>query len=290
MRVATVVVSGGLRAAIVEDDCVLVTNLGRLDEAIGLGPRLSEYCVSELPVDDADFDAPVRPPVIFCCGQNYRDHLTEQDERHRRLGQDFFLKAGQTIATPNEPCFTNPSITHKLDYETELGLVIGRTAYRVPPAHALEHVFGYVVLNDLSARDQQFVDNRVAIGPGKNFVGATRLAPFVTTAEEIQDPQRLTVTTYVNDQLRQASSTANMRQTCAELVAYISKFLPLPPGSIVATGTPGGTALGQDMELGGTRNVPNGCSPASYLEAGDRVESRIESVGSLEFKVQAADE
>jgi 2-keto-4-pentenoate hydratase/2-oxohepta-3-ene-1,7-dioic acid hydratase in catechol pathway len=289
MRLASVVSGGERRAAVVEGDRAFVTETPGLDAALAASIDLKSARGEWRPLADVRLDAPLRPPVVFCAGQNYRDHLAEKapvevDE------PEFFLKAGQTIAAPGDPALLERDVTQKLDYETELGVVIGRPGRRLNPRDALAHVFGYVVVNDLTARDRQVnvsADGRttLSLGTSKNFDGSTRLASWVTTADEVGDPVNLALTTRVNGELRQSNTTANMLFDVASLIAFVSRFLTLLPGAVLATGTPGGTGWGHDPELGGTGVTPPGCEPGRYLEPGDTVESEVERVGRLTFEV-----
>ena len=289
MHLASVLSGGERWAAVVESDRAFVTEVPGLDAALAASIDLMSARGEWRQLADVELDAPLRPPVVFCAGQNYRDHLAEKapvdvDE------PEFFLKAGQTIATPDDPVPLERDVTKKLDYETELGVVIGRQGRRVDPGQALEHVFGYVVVNDLTARDRQVKlasDGRttMSLGTSKNFDGSTRLAPWVSTADEVGDPRNLALTTRVNGELRQSNTTANMLFDVAHLIAFVSRFLTLRPGAVLATGTPGGTGWGQDPELGGTGVTPPGCEPGRYLEPGDKVESEVERVGHLTFAV-----
>jgi 2-keto-4-pentenoate hydratase/2-oxohepta-3-ene-1,7-dioic acid hydratase in catechol pathway len=289
MRVASVVSGSERWAAVIEGDGAFVTDVPGLDTAVAGSIDLMSARGDWRPLADLRLDAPLRPSVVFCTGQNYRDHLAEKapvevDE------PEFFLKAGQTIAAPDDPVALERDVTRKLDYETELGVVIGRRGRRVDPSQALEHVFGYVVVNDLTARDRQVKvsaggQTTLSLGTSKNFDGSARLAPWVTTADEVGDPGNLALTTRVNGELRQSNTTANMLFDVAELIAFVSRYLTLRPGAVLATGTPGGTGWGQDPELGGTGVTPEGCEPGRYLEAGDVVESEVERVGRLTFEV-----
>ena len=289
MRLASVVAGGERWAAVVEEDRAFVTEVPGLDAALAAAIDLESARGEWRPLADVRLDAPLRPSVVFCAGQNYRDHLAEKapvevDE------PEFFLKAGQTIAAPDDPALIERDVTEKLDYETELGVVIGRRGRRVNPSDALGHVYGYVVVNDLTARDRQVkvsADGRttLSLGTSKNFDGSTRIAPWVTTADEVGDPGNLALTTRVSGELRQSNTTENMLFDVTELIAFVSRFLTLRPGAVLATGTPGGTGWGQDPELGGTGVTPPGCEPGRYLEAGDKVESEVERVGRLTFEV-----
>jgi 2-keto-4-pentenoate hydratase/2-oxohepta-3-ene-1,7-dioic acid hydratase in catechol pathway len=290
MRLVSVVLDDGRRrAAVLEGERVLVTDAPGLDAAIAEDYDFERAQGEWHDLADVRLDAPLYPTTVFCLGQNYRDHLAEKAPIELKE-PEFFLKAGQTVSAPDEPAAADPRVTAKLDYETELGIVIGRPGRAIPEEEALDHVFGYVVVNDLTARDRQVrpVSGgrfEMTLGPGKNFDGATRLAPCVTTADEVGDPHALALTTQVNGELRQSNSTASMIHRVPRLVAFVSQLLTLRPGTVISTGTPGGTGWGQDPELGGTGVTPPGCVPARYLAPGDRVRSEIERVGVLEFEV-----
>ncbi|HZD65874.1 MAG TPA: fumarylacetoacetate hydrolase family protein [Acidimicrobiales bacterium] len=290
MQAVTVLLDGDRRAGTLTGDEVLVDKERTLDEVIEAGVDLHRSATLRLPRAAVTLDAPLRPPVVLCTGQNYRDHLAEKAPVTVRE-PEFFIKAGQTIAGPGDPIVLDPRVTTKLDYETELGVVIGRPCRAVAAEAALDHVWGYVVVNDLTARDRQVVpqdDGGVAfaLGPSKNFDGATRLAPFLVTADEVPDPQAaLALTTTVSGERRQANTTANMIFSVAEIISYLSGLLTLHPGVIIATGTPGGTGWGRDPGLGGTSRSPAGCQPGRYLAEGERLRSEIDTVGSLEALV-----
>jgi 2-keto-4-pentenoate hydratase/2-oxohepta-3-ene-1,7-dioic acid hydratase in catechol pathway len=294
-RLVSTVIAGERRAGVLEGDQVWVTDLPGLDAAFDLGIELDslhDRAGRWVPSDDLRLDAPLRPEVVLCLGQNYRDHLDEKGPV-TITEPEFFLKAGQTVSAPDDPCVLQPEVTSKLDYETELGVVIGRTARHVSPEQALAFVAGYLVLNDLTARDRQVVPHEdgtvsFALGPAKNFDGATRMGPWLTTAADVRDPQRLGLRTTVNGELRQLNTTASMIFPVAELISFLSRLLTLRPGTIISTGTPGGTGWGTDAAIGGTGRVPRGCVPARYLAAGDEVTGTIEHVGVCSFTVSAA--
>jgi 2-keto-4-pentenoate hydratase/2-oxohepta-3-ene-1,7-dioic acid hydratase in catechol pathway len=289
MQLVSVLVDGKRNAGILDGERVFVTDVPGLDTAVREGMQVQSMMGYWHPLSALRLDAPLRPPVVFCTGQNYRDHLAEKAPI-TLTEPEFFLKAGQTIAMPDAPCTLDPVVTTKLDYETELGVIIGKSGRNIPASQALEYVFGYLVVNDLTARDRQVVvqgEGRfaMALGPGKNFDGATRFAPWVVTADAVSDPQHLGVITHVNGEIRQNNATRNMIFNVAEIITFLSRLMTLYPGTVIATGTPGGTGWGQDPTLGGTRQTPPGCVPARYLAAGDYVESEIEQVGRLVFTV-----
>ena len=292
-RVASVIAEdGSRRAAVLEGQDAWITEVPGIDAALTAAMSLTELRRAagySAAADDLVFDAPLRPPVIFCLGQNYRDHLDEKPPVSI-TEPEFFLKAGQTLAAPSVPCVYPRKVTAKLDYETELGVVIGRRARAVRPEMALDFVAGFVVLNDLTARDRQVVrqpDGSVtfALGPAKNFDGSTRISAFLQTADVMGDAQDLELSTTVNGELRQLNTTAAMIFPVAELIAFLSGLLTLQPGAVISTGTPGGTGWGTDNELGGTRRTPPGCAPARYLQPGDTVVGCVKRVGICEFRV-----
>ncbi|WP_092808247.1 fumarylacetoacetate hydrolase family protein [Rhodococcus globerulus] len=298
MRLASVFHLGERRAAIIEGDRAFVTVIPGLDAALDYGSDLRRSRGMWMQVDQLQLDAPVRPPVIFCIGQNYQDHvdekqlddLTSSDKSTVYPHPEFFLKAGQTLTRPTDPCVLDPAITAKLDYETELGVIIGRTAHRVSPTVALDYVHSYVVANEMGARDRQLFRNSrggfdLKLGPGKNFDGAMRMAGTIVTADQLSNPEDLELETRVNGVLRQRANTADLIFGIPEIIAYLSSFLTLTPGSLIVTGAPGGTAWASDAEAGGTGLIPAGCRPGPYLAVGDRLDSRIHQVGELGFDV-----
>lgn len=273
-----------------------------LPELLGLGPAGIELLERALAhdrrcrhrpwrreLDGVRLEAPIAPPILMCTGENYQQHLDEKTVRRGRE-LEFFLKSPTTVIGPASPVPLDPRITGKLDFEVELAAVVGRAARDVDPSHADEHIAGYAVLNDLSARDRQVVRHTCGeviydLVRGKNFDGASPLGPVLVTADEVGDPQRLELRSRVNGEVRQAASTAEMITSVVEVVAYLSRQLTLPPGTVVATGTPGGTAWGEDAELGGTRTSPTG--RPRYLQPGDVVSCAISGVGELVHEVVA---
>jgi 2,4-diketo-3-deoxy-L-fuconate hydrolase len=285
------VLRGGRRVAgVLDGDRVLVSELdGGIDALIAAGGDAAAIDGEWHAAEDVVLDAALRPPVVLCAGQNYRDHLDEKAPVDV-AEPEFFLKAGQTIAAPGDACVLDPAVTAKLDYETELGVVIGRGGRHIPARDAADHIYGYIVLNDLTARDRQVVSRpdggfAMALGPGKNFDGATRVAASLVPAADLDGDLDLRLTTSVDGELRQSNSMAAMVFGVPEVIAYLSRLMTLRPGAVIATGTPGGTGWGTDAELGGTSVTPPGCVPGRYLRPGDHVISEIERIGRLEFDV-----
>jgi 2-keto-4-pentenoate hydratase/2-oxohepta-3-ene-1,7-dioic acid hydratase in catechol pathway len=246
------------------------------------------------PLADVRLLAPLVPPIILNSGQNYWDHRDEKPpvEQH---DPEFFLKAPLGVIGPDDPVILDPVVTRKLDYEVELGVVIGKPGRHIPPEQALEHVFGYTVANDVTARDRQAVPHpeggfEYRLGPGKNFDTCAPVGPWIVTRDEIGDPQSLGLRTYVNGELRQSNTTAKMIWDVATLVSFFSDFYTLQPGVLIETGTPGGTAWATDPEIGGKPYERDDVRRAGYLQPGDVVTVEIDGIGSLTNPIVSPDE
>ena len=248
---------------------------------------------SRVPLAEAKLRAPLDPSLILCSGENYWDHRDEKPEVTRK-DPEFFLKTGLGVIGPRDEIVRDEQVTQKLDYETELLVVIGKPGRHISHERALEHVFGYSILNDVTARDRQVTlrpdgSSVYNLGPGKNFDTCAPIGPCIVTRDEIPDPQDLELKTRVNGELRQNNSTAKMIWDCAQLVEFFSTFVTLRPGVVISTGTPGGTAWGTDPELGGKKPMRKDVvAPKGYLQPGDTVVCEIEGIGQLENRVVAA--
>lgn len=248
---------------------------------------------SRAPLAQARLKAPIEPTLIICSGENYWDHRDEKPEVTRKE-PEFFLKNPRGVIGPDDEIQRDERVTRKLDYETELLIVIGQGGRHIPAASALEHVYGYAIMNDVTARDRQVAlradgTSVYNLGPGKSFDTCAPIGPCIVTADEIRDPQYLQLKTYVNGELRQSNTTTRMIWTCAQLVEFFSTFMTLEPGMVISTGTPGGTAWGTDAELGGKKPMrADVVSPTGYLQPGDEVVCEIELIGRLRNRVAAA--
>jgi 2-keto-4-pentenoate hydratase/2-oxohepta-3-ene-1,7-dioic acid hydratase in catechol pathway len=236
-------------------------------------------------LEDVKLLAPLTPPIILNSGQNYWDHRDEKPPVDQK-DPEFFLKAPLAVIGPGDPVILDPVVTKKLDYEVELAVVIGKPGRHIPVEHALDHVFGFTVANDITARDRQAVPHpeggfEYALGPGKNFDTSAPLGPWIVTRDAVPDPQRLGLRTWVNDELRQNNSTAKMIWTVAEIVAFFSHFYTLPPGLVIETGTPGGTAWASDPEIGGKPYEREDVARGGYLQPGDVVRVEVDGIGTL---------
>lgn len=212
------------------------------------------------------------PNKIICLAFNYIDHAKEQnlsppDE------PAIVLKPRTTLNGTNSDIIC-PDFVTQLDYEVELALIIGKNCKNINEKQAVEAIFGYMILNDVSARDIQFKDKQFT--RGKSFDTFAPSGPWITTSDEIKDPQNLKLTTKINGELRQNSSTSNMFIKIPEIVSRLSKVMTLEKGDIISTGTPGGVML----------NKPN----AVFLKNGDKVEMEIEKLGILKNTIRFVNE
>jgi 2-keto-4-pentenoate hydratase/2-oxohepta-3-ene-1,7-dioic acid hydratase in catechol pathway len=209
--------------------------------------------------------APVQPGKIVAIGRNYREHAAEEgvDPPAAPL---IFAKLPSSVVGPGDEIRWDPGLTAQVDYEAELGVVIGRRARRVALEAALDHVFGYTCLNDVSARDLQFGDGQWI--RGKSLDTFCPIGPVIVTADEIPDPQALAIRATVNGEVLQDASTAQMYFGVAELISYCSLAFTLEPGDVIATGTPSGVGVFR--------------KPPRFLGDGDRVVVEIERIGRLE--------
>jgi len=208
------------------------------------------------------------PNKIICLAFNYADHAEEQGLQAPE--DPVIVIKPRTTLTSTESDIVCPDFVSELDYEVELAVIIGKNCKNVSVEDASKVVFGYMVFNDVSARDIQFKDKQFT--RGKSFDTFAPCGPWITTADEIQDAQNLKLTTKINGELRQNSSTSKMFIKIPEIISKISKVMTLEKGDIIATGTPAGVAL----------NNPN----TVFLKDGDRIEMEIESLGILKNTIK----
>jgi 2-keto-4-pentenoate hydratase/2-oxohepta-3-ene-1,7-dioic acid hydratase in catechol pathway len=243
---------------------------------------------ARLRASEVQWAAPLLPSTILCSGSNYRDHNSEKAAAPISGKEpEFFVKTADCVIGPGEAIVHDTTLTMKLDCETELAIVIGKPGRHIPVERALDHVFGYTIVNDVTARDRQVRSKPdgttwYELGRGKVFDTSAPIGPCIVTADEIEDPQNLKIQTRINGDLRQSSNTANMIWTCAELIHFFSVNLTLRPGMVIITGTPAGTAWSTDTELGGKWQGIPGLVPATrYCTAGDVIECELERIGVL---------
>ncbi len=221
-------------------------------------------------LDSIDFLPAVYPGKIVAIGRNYVDHAIEGGAEPPKAPL-IFNKLPNSLSAHNEPIVL-PTISNQVDYEAELAVVMGRTATRVSEAAALDYVFGYTLMNDVSARDLQYGDGQWTRGKGLDTFAP--LGPFITTRDEIADVQALKIEGRLNGEVMQSSNTAKMIFKVAYLISYISQGITLEPGDVIATGTPDGVGIFR--------------KPPVLLKAGDVYEVTVEKLGTLRNAVIAA--
>ena len=220
--------------------------------------------------DSIEFLPAVYPSKILAIGRNYADHAAEGGAELPKAPL-LFNKLPNSLSAHNAPIVL-PSISEKVDYEAELAVIIGHAAKRVDEPAALDHVFGYSLVNDVSARDLQFGDGQWTRGKGLDTFAP--LGPFITTRDEIAEVQALKIEGVLNGQVMQSSSTARMIFKVAHLVSYLSQGITLEPGDVICTGTPDGVGIFR--------------KPPVLLKAGDVFEVKIEKLGTLRNPIVAA--
>jgi 2-keto-4-pentenoate hydratase/2-oxohepta-3-ene-1,7-dioic acid hydratase in catechol pathway len=223
---------------------------------------------SRIPLADVRLEAPIaRPPKFLAIGLNYADHVAEsgiETPKHPTV----FNKQSTCVTGPTDPIHL-PRASHVLDYEGELGFVVGRRCRHVSRDDAAEVIAGYLVVNDVTVRDWQLRIPTWTVG--KSFDTHGPLGPWIVTPDEIPDPHRLRLRTWVNDELRQDSNTKELIFDCHTLVEHLSTAFTLEPGDVVATGTPSGVGIA--------------LKPPRLLVAGDVVRIEIEGIGQIENPV-----
>jgi 2-keto-4-pentenoate hydratase/2-oxohepta-3-ene-1,7-dioic acid hydratase in catechol pathway len=221
-------------------------------------------------LDKVRLHAPIaNPPRIFAIGLNYRDHAAESKMQLPPVPVVFF-KLHTSIIGPGE-AIVLPRATTQPDYEAELAFVIGKGGYRIPAPAWREHVYGFTIANDVSARDVQFATSQWSLA--KSFNTFCPLGPAIVTTDEIADPHRLAISLSIDGETLQSSNTRELVFGIGDLVEYISSIAPLLPGDIVSTGTPGGVGLGR--------------TPKRWLKPGETVTVSVEGLGSLTNPVTA---
>jgi 2-keto-4-pentenoate hydratase/2-oxohepta-3-ene-1,7-dioic acid hydratase in catechol pathway len=221
------------------------------------------------PVAVRPLAAPLRPRKVVGIGLNYRDHIAEAG-LSAPAQPLVFAKFPTSVIGPGDAIVADPAITRRVDWEVELAVVIGRRMRNVSEREALDHVFGYTVANDVSARDIQFAE--IQLVRAKSLDTFCPLGPVIVTADEIPDPQALRLRTRVNGETVQDSTSAEMVFSVAELLAFCSGSFTLEPGDVLLTGTPPGCGYF--------------LTPPRSLQPGDVVEVEVEGIGVLRNPVE----
>jgi 2-keto-4-pentenoate hydratase/2-oxohepta-3-ene-1,7-dioic acid hydratase in catechol pathway len=229
------------------------------------------------PIADVRWHAPIPRPGknVFCLGRNYVAHA---EEAARARGQEvkiptipvIFTKAPTTVTGPFEDILVDRTVTQQVDWEVELGAIVGKTARNISKADALQHIFGYTVINDVSARDLQ--QQHMQWFKGKSLDGFCPMGPVVVTADEFGDPQTKRLQLRVNGATKQDATTASMIFPVDVIIEWLSKGLTLEAGDVIATGTPEGVGMGR--------------TPQEFLLDGDVLETEVEGIGTLRNRIR----
>lgn len=230
-----------------------------------------------LPLETVELRAPIPRPRknILCVGRNYAEHAAES---LRAIGQEvklpefpnIFTKAVTAVTGPTSEIVIDPAVSERIDWEVELAVIIGTGGRGIAREEALGHVWGYTILNDVSARD---IQNRAGVQwfLGKSLDGSCPMGPWIVTADELRDPTNLRLRLLVNGIVKQEDTTAHMIFDIPTLLADISRGMTLEPGDILATGTPSGVGFAR--------------TPPEFLRPGDLMESEIEGIGTMRNRV-----
>jgi 2-keto-4-pentenoate hydratase/2-oxohepta-3-ene-1,7-dioic acid hydratase in catechol pathway len=237
--------------------------------------NLSEETQKQYAIDFGSIHwcAPIVRPKrnIFCVGRNYKAHIIEGNiARGRDLNDfpkavEFFTKPPSTASGHLGSISAYGDVTKMLDYEVELAIVIGKGGINIAEENAMEHVFGYTIINDITARDLQSLHGQWF--KGKALDGTCPMGPFIVPSQFIERPEQLRISLEVNGEPRQESNTSDLLFGIPEIIFQLSKGMALEPGDVIATGTPSGVGLG--------------LNPQKFLRAGDRITAHIESIGTL---------
>ncbi len=293
MHLATCRYRGDARLGVVSADAIALvphdggwpqTMLALIEAGPSVWERLAAGAAAfaragTVPLSEVELLAPIPRPRknIYCLGLNYRDHAKESAGA---WGRDLDLPTDPVVFTKNVtsvnspqgdiPC--DPEVSDKLDWEVELGVVIGVGGRKIPAEQALAHVFGYTVINDVSARDLQSRHKQFFLG--KSLDGTCPMGPVIVTADEIPDPQVLNLYTRVNGVVKQSSNTREQIFSVADVIAVLSRGMTLEPGDIISTGTPAGVGFAR--------------TPPEFLRPGDVVECEVEKIGKLRNRCSTA--
>jgi 2-keto-4-pentenoate hydratase/2-oxohepta-3-ene-1,7-dioic acid hydratase in catechol pathway len=238
--------------------------------AAGLTNLSAGGAYQAIPLEELRLHAPLpNPPRVFAIGLNYRDHAIESGMAIPTTPVVFF-KLPTSIVGPGE-AIVLPRNSSQPDYEAEFAFVIGKGGYRIPASAWREHVYGYTIVNDVSARDVQFATSQWSLS--KSFPTFCPIGPTIVTADEIADPHRLAIGLSIDGEVLQHSNTRELIFKIPELIEYLSSITPLLPGDIVSTGTPPGVGLGR--------------TPKRWLKPGETVTVTVEGLGELTNPVVA---
>ena len=225
---------------------------------------------NSIPLANVQLLAPIaHPPRIFGIGLNYQSHATETQMKVQAV-PTVFIKLTSSIVGPGADVILPKNATEP-DYEAELGVVIGKPGYRIAAADWAEHVFGYTIVNDISARNVQLATSQWTLG--KSFPTFTPMGPSIVTADEIPDPHALDISLAINGEVLQSSNTRNLLFKLPALIEYISSITPLEPGDVISTGTPEGVGMGR--------------KPQRWIRPNEEMVLTIDRIGELRNHTRA---
>ncbi len=282
MRLATFTDRAGTRIGLVVDDEIvdlkrvrpelptdMIAFLAAGPSALDAARTALGSSSGRLKLKDVRLQAPVpKPSKFLAIGLNYADHVAESGLA-KPPHPLFFNKQVTCVTGPFDPILM-PRDSEQVDYEGEMGFVIGKRCRRVPRERAHEVIAGYCVIDDVSIRDWQFRAQTFTLG--KSFDSHGPIGPWIVTPDELSDPHQLRIRTWINGELRQDSSTNQLIYDCFDQVAALSQAFTLEPGDIVSTGTPSGVGMG--------------FKPPKYLKVGDVVKIEVEGIGVIENRVE----
>ncbi len=241
-----------------------------------LAATASSSSSNRVPLAQVELLAPIPRPRknIVCLGWNYFDHAKESAAVTGRTIEVpehpvVFTKSVTSVNGPYAEVPAQAELTQQLDWEVELGVIIGTGGRNIAEARALDHVFGYTVINDISARDVQFRHKQYFLG--KSLDGACPMGPWLVTSDEIADPQNLQLRSWVNGVLKQHANTCDMIFSVARTIAILSRGMTLEPGDIIATGTPAGVGFAR--------------TPPEFMKSGDVVECEVTGIGRIQNRI-----
>ena len=274
MRLVTYTAAGRTGVGARRDGAIVDAGYADMHALIRAGTdglaRAAAAVQSGTPVEGATLLAPIRPGKILCSGVNYASHAEENPGATLPTEPFFFSKLPSAVVGPDAP-IRIPRPTTNADYEVELAMVIGTGGYRIAEEPALDHLFGWTILHDVSAREVQFKDMQITLG--KNPDTFSPIGPEIVTSDEVGDWSTLRVSTTLNGRVMQDAATSSMLFTPAHLIAFLSDLISLEPGDVVTTGSPAGVGCFRD--------------PAVYLQPGDTVTVSVDRIGDLTNPVVA---
>jgi 2-keto-4-pentenoate hydratase/2-oxohepta-3-ene-1,7-dioic acid hydratase in catechol pathway len=264
-----------IRGGVLRDDFVLPLSQSHGDDVLAYimsGNKSPSTQGDPIPLAEVVLVAPLpKPPRIFGIGLNYREHAAESKMKVQAVPTVFLKLSSSVVGTGAEVLL--PPEAADPDYEAELAVVIGKAGHRIGDRDWEQYVFGYTILNDVSARGVQLATSQWTLG--KSFPTFTPMGPYIATRDEVPDPHELDIELTLSGEIMQSANTRDLIFSIPELIAYLSSIVPLEPGDIISTGTPPGVGLGR--------------TPQRWLRDGEEMAIRIEGLGTLVNRTRTID-